>query len=112
MKIFRSASGLQYEIIKQGTGPKPVVTDTVIVNYIGTFVDGTEFENSYTAGRPIIYVAGNFIKGWQEALLMMPVGSKWKLYVPYQLGYGLNEMPGMPPGSTLVFELELLEIRK
>ena len=103
-------SGLQYEIIKLGTGKKPTKKDKVSCNYTGAFIDGTEFNNSYTMGGPISFDVNGVIKGWTEALQMMPVGSKWKLYVPYNLGYGPGQYQTIPGGSALVFEIDLLEI--
>lgn len=105
-----TASGLQYEVIKQGTGKKPTKKDTVSCNYIGAYIDGTEFNNSYNMGGPISFAVSGVIKGWTEALLIMPVGSKWKLYVPYTLGYGPGPYNTIPGGSALVFEIELLDI--
>lgn len=103
-------SGLQYEIITEGTGPIPVISDSVTCNYIGRFINGTEFENSYQAGKPITFAVTGVIRGWTEALLMMPVGSKWKVYVPYLLAYGLSDYYSIPGGSTLIFEMELVGI--
>ena len=103
-------SGLQYEIITVGTGKKPTKKDKVSCNYTGAFIDGTEFNNSYTMGGPISFDVTGVIKGWTEALQMMPVGSKWKLYVPYNLGYGPGQYQTIPGGSALVFEIDLLEI--
>jgi FKBP-type peptidyl-prolyl cis-trans isomerase FklB len=103
-------SGLQYEVIKQGTGRKPMKKDTVSCNYIGAYIDGTEFNNSYNMGGPISFAVTGVIKGWTEALQMMPVGSKWKLFVPYTLGYGPGAYNTIPGGSALVFEIELLGI--
>lgn len=108
--VKTTPSGLQYEIITQGTGPIPAVGDSVSCNYIGTYINGTEFENSYKSGSPITFSVTGVIKGWTEALLMMPVGSKWKVYVPYQLGYGPSDYYSIPGGSTLIFEMELLRI--
>lgn len=105
-----TASGLQYEVIKQGTGRKPTKKDTVSCNYIGAYIDGTEFNNSYNMGGPISFAVTGVIKGWTEGLLMMPIGSKWKLYVPYNLAYGPGQYQTIPGGSTLVFEIELLGI--
>lgn len=109
--VISLPSGLQYEILKEGTGPRPVITDTVICNYIGTFIDGKEFDNSYKSGHPATFAVTGVIPGWTEALLLMPVGSKWKLYVPYQLGYGISDYYEIPGGSVLVFELELVGIK-
>jgi len=105
-------SGLQYEVLTQGAGPRPVPTDTVVVNYKGTLTNGTEFDNSYKRGEPASFALNRVIVGWTEALQLMPKGSKYKLYVPYQLGYGLNDMQAIPGGSVLVFEVELLDIKK
>ena len=103
-------TGLQYEVIKQGTGLKPTKSDKITCHYIGSFIDGTEFENSYKSGNPVSFNVTQVIKGWTEALLMMPVGSKWKIFIPYQLGYGPGQDRAIPGGSVLVFELELLGI--
>jgi len=103
-------SGLQYEIITIGTGKIPTIKDTISCNYTGAFIDGTEFNNSYKMGGPISFNLTGVIKGWTEALLMMPVGSKWKLYIPYQLGFGPGGDQTIPGGSALVFEIDLLEI--
>jgi FKBP-type peptidyl-prolyl cis-trans isomerase FklB len=103
-------SGLQYEIIKQGSGPKPTKKHKVSCNYIGSFIDGTEFENSHKSGQPVTFGVTQVIAGWTEALQIMPVGSKWKLYIPYNLGYGPGQYNAIPGGSVLVFELELLGI--
>ena len=109
--VKTTASGLQYEVVTQGTGPKPTATDTVVVNYRGTLIDGTEFDNSYKRGEPLSFPANRVIPGWTEALQLMPVGSKYKLYIPYQLAYGMNETGPIPGGSTLVFDVELLSIK-
>jgi len=103
-------SGLQYEIVTVGTGKKPTKKDKVSCNYTGAFIDGTEFNNSYTMGGPISFDVTGVIRGWTEALQMMPVGSKWKLYVPYNLAYGPGQYQTIPGGSALVFEIDLLEI--
>jgi len=105
-----TASGLQYEVMVEGTGPKPTLKDSVIVNYIGTFMNGTEFDNSYKRGEPIKFPIGGVIRGWTEALQLMSVGSKYKLYIPHELGYGANDYGGIPGGSLLIFEVELLGI--
>ena len=104
--------GLQYQVLKEGTGPKPTASDTVTVNYKGTLVNGTEFDSSYKRGQPASFPVGGVIKGWTEALELMPVGSKWQLVIPADLAYGDNPPPGAPitPGATLVFEVELLSI--
>jgi FKBP-type peptidyl-prolyl cis-trans isomerase FklB len=110
--VKTTVSGLQYEVMVQGTGIKPAATDTIVAHYAGTLVNGTEFESSYKRGTPITYPANQLIKGWTEALQMMPAGSKYKLYIPYDLAYGLNDQgPAIPGGSVLIFELELLEVR-
>lgn len=104
-------SGLQYEIIKEGTGPIPKSTDTVKANYAGTLINGTEFDNSYKRGEPITIPVTGVIQGWVQALQLMPVGSKWKLYIPSDLAYGDRGAGGaIPGGAALIFEIELLEI--
>jgi FKBP-type peptidyl-prolyl cis-trans isomerase FklB len=104
-------SGLQYEILKAGTGDKPKITDTVKAHYIGTLINGTEFDNSYKRGEPLEIPVGGVIQGWVEALQLMPVGSKWKLFIPSELGYGDRGAGGsIPGGSALVFEVELVDI--
>lgn len=110
--VKQTGSGLQYEVITQGSGPKPLETDTVVVNYRGTLIDGTEFDNSYSRGEPISFPLNRVISGWTEGLQLMNVGSKYKLYIPHYLGYGLNATGSIPAGSTLVFEVELLSIKK
>jgi FKBP-type peptidyl-prolyl cis-trans isomerase FklB len=103
-------SGLQYKILTQGNGPKPAATDTVTVNYRGTLVNGQEFDSSYKRGQPASFPVGGVIKGWTEALQLMPVGSKWQLVIPADLAYGPSGQRGIPPNSTLIFEVELLSI--
>lgn len=103
-------SGLQYKILQAGTGPKPTATDSVVCNYKGTFVDGKEFDSSYERGEPATFPVSGVIKGWTEALQLMPVGSKWQLVIPPNLAYGEEGRRGMPPNSTLVFEVELVKI--
>ncbi|NCI48576.1 FKBP-type peptidyl-prolyl cis-trans isomerase [Sediminibacterium roseum] len=108
--VITTPYGWQYEVIKAGTeDTKPKLTDKVKVHYHGTLINGTIFDSSVDRGEPIVYPVNGFITGWQQALQMMTVGSKWKLYVPADLAYGDNP-PGtsIPPGSTLVFEMELL----
>jgi FKBP-type peptidyl-prolyl cis-trans isomerase len=105
-------SGLQYKILKATTGRKPAVGDTVEVNYRGTLIDGVEFDNSYRTGRPATLRLTEVIPGWREALMLMPVGSKWQLFVPPQLAYG--ELGGggvIGPNTTLVFDVELLAVK-
>ncbi|GAC1590514.1 MAG: FKBP-type peptidyl-prolyl cis-trans isomerase [Ginsengibacter sp.] len=105
-------NGLQYEIITAGTGAIPKVTDTVTAHYIGGLIDGKEFDNSYKRGQPLEIPVSGVIQGWVQALQMMPVGSKWKLYIPSDLGYGDRGAGngGIPGGATLVFTVELLSI--
>lgn len=103
-------SGMQYKILKEGTGPKPTATDSVVCNYKGTFVDGKEFDSSYKRGEAATFPVTGVIKGWTEALQLMPTGSKWQLVIPPTLAYGAEGRPGMPPNSTLVFEVELVKI--
>lgn len=112
--VVTTASGLQYQVITQGTGPKPKKEDRVSVNYAGTLLDGTEFDSSYKRNEPAQFVLGSVVPGWSEALQLMPVGSKYKLWIPAKLGYGETGTPGGPiaPNSTLVFEIELLQIVK
>ncbi len=104
-------SGLQYEILSEGTGEKPSATSTVSTHYAGTLIDGSEFDSSYKRGEPAQFPVNGVIAGWTEALQMMPVGSKWKLYIPHDLAYGANGAGGViGPYQALVFELELLDI--
>jgi len=105
-------SGLQYKILTEGTGPKPAASDTVVCNYRGTLISGTEFDSSYKRGQPASFPVNGVIKGWTEALLLMPVGSKWQLFVPSELGYGdRGAGADIGPGATLIFEVELLSIQ-
>jgi len=111
--VVTTASGLQYKIITKGTGAVPADTCKVKVNYKGTLIDGTEFDSSYERKEPATFRANQVIKGWTEALTMMPVGSKWELYIPYDLAYGSRETGGkIKPFSALIFEVELLGIEK
>lgn len=105
-------SGLQYRIVKQGTGAKPTIDDKVTVHYHGTLIDGTVFDSSVERNQPIELTVSHVIPGWIEALQLMPIGSKWMLYVPSELAYGENPRPGGPiePNSALIFEVELLSI--
>jgi len=106
-------SGLQYKVITEGTGATPVATDRVRAHYRGTFIDGTEFDSSYKRNEPTEFAVGGVIKGWTEALLLMKQGAKWQLFVPANLAYGERGMPPrIPPNSTLIFEVELVEIVK
>ncbi|HEY6269833.1 MAG TPA: FKBP-type peptidyl-prolyl cis-trans isomerase [Candidatus Acidoferrum sp.] len=107
-------SGLQYKILTAGTGPKPTAADTVSCNYRGTLLNGTEFDSSYKRGHPETFPVTGVIKGWTEALQIMPVGSKWQLFIPSDLGYGdrgADPRSGIGPGATLIFEVELLSIQ-
>ncbi|HEX4544505.1 MAG TPA: FKBP-type peptidyl-prolyl cis-trans isomerase [Candidatus Acidoferrum sp.] len=105
-------SGLQYKVLHEGTGPKPTTTDSVSVNYRGTLLNGTEFDSSYKRGQPATFGVGQIIKGWTEALQLMPVGSKWQLFVPPDLAYGARGAGrDIGPNATLVFEVELLSIQ-
>jgi FKBP-type peptidyl-prolyl cis-trans isomerase len=104
-------SGLQYKILTAGTGPKPTATDSVVCNYRGTLIDGKEFDSSYKRGEPVTFTVNGVIKGWTEALQLMPVGSKWQLFIPADLAYGdRGAGADIGPGSTLIFEVELLSI--
>jgi FKBP-type peptidyl-prolyl cis-trans isomerase len=111
-EVKTTASGLQYEVIKEGTGVKPVATDNVTCHYKGTLVNGTEFDNSYTRGEPITFALNRVIPGWTEGLQLMSVGSKYKLYIPHTLGYGAHDNGPIPGGSALIFEVELLDVKK
>jgi len=105
-------SGLQYKILTAGTGPKPAASDTVVCNYRGTLINGTEFDSSYKRGQPATFPVGGVIKGWTEALQLMPVGSKWQLFIPADLAYGdRGAGADIGPGATLIFEVELLSIQ-
>ncbi len=104
-------SGLQYKILKEGVGPKPTANDTVSCNYRGTLLNGKEFDSSYKRGHPESFPVSGVIKGWTEALQLMPVGSKWQLFIPADLAYGDRASGGdIGPGETLIFEVELLSI--
>jgi FKBP-type peptidyl-prolyl cis-trans isomerase len=105
-------SGLQYKILKQGNGKKPTETDIVECNYRGTLIDGTEFDSSNRVGKPVQFKVGSIITGWQEALKLMPVGSKWQLFIPPQLAYGARGAGrDIGPNATLIFDVELLGIK-
>ncbi len=108
--VVTTESGLQYEIITEGDGEKPTVADTVTTHYHGTFIDGEIFDSSVDRGEPASFPVSGVISGWTEALQLMPVGSKWRLFVPADLAYGAQGRPGMPANSTLIFDVELLEI--
>jgi FKBP-type peptidyl-prolyl cis-trans isomerase FklB len=105
-------SGLQYKVITQGTGPKPTASDTVVCNYKGTLINGTVFDSSEKHGHPLTFPVNGVIKGWTEALQLMPVGSKWQLFIPASLAYGERGAGAdIPPNSTLIFDVELLSIQ-
>lgn len=111
--VKTTESGLQYQVITEGKGAKPAATDTVRVHYVGTLLNGTTFDSSVARGEPAQFALNAVIPGWTEALQLMPVGSKYKLWIPSELGYGDRGTPGpIGPNSTLVFEVELLEIVK
>ncbi len=110
--IIVTESGLQYEVIKMGKGPKPSATDRVRVHYHGTLIDGTVFDSSVERGEPITFGLNQVIAGWTEGVQLMPVGSKFRFYIPQELGYGAREAGSIPPYSTLIFEVELLDIEK
>jgi FKBP-type peptidyl-prolyl cis-trans isomerase FkpA len=110
--VQETASGLQYEVIKMGTGPKPGPEDVVRVHYTGTLIDSTKFDSSLDRGTPAEFGVNQIIKGWQEGIQLMPVGSKFRFYIPYELGYGESGTGPIPPYSTLIFDVELLDIVK
>jgi FKBP-type peptidyl-prolyl cis-trans isomerase len=111
--VVTQPDGLQYKILHAGTGPKPTMTDTVACNYRGTLIDGTEFDSSYKRGQPTTFPVSGVIRGWTEALQLMPVGSKWQLFVPASLAYG-DRAPSavIGPDRTLIFEVELVSIQE
>src|SRR6185437_4323315 len=109
--VVTTASGLQYEVLKAGQGDMPKASDTVTVNYRGTLLDGTEFDSSYKRGEPATFPVSRVIPGWQEALKLMQPGAKWRLFVPPALAYNLNSPPPIPPGSLLIFDVELIGIK-
>ena len=110
--VKTTPSGLQYKVITEGKGEIPADTCKVKVNYKGTLIDGTEFDSSYKRKEPATFRANQVIKGWTEALTMMPVGSKWELYIPQELAYGSRESGQIKPFSTLIFEVEMVSIKK
>ena len=110
--VVKTESGLCYKVITEGKGATPTATDRVKVHYRGTLIDGTEFDSSYSRNEPTTFGVNQVIAGWTEALTLMPVGSKWMLYIPQDLAYGSRDMGTIKPFSTLVFEVELLEIEK
>jgi FKBP-type peptidyl-prolyl cis-trans isomerase FklB len=109
--VKTNASGLQYKVLKEGSGAQPKSSDAVTVNYRGTLIDGTEFDSSYKRGQPATFPVGGVIKGWTEALQLMKVGSKYQLFIPASLAYGEQGRPGIPPNSILIFEVELMDVK-
>jgi FKBP-type peptidyl-prolyl cis-trans isomerase len=110
--VKTTASGLQYEVITEGTGIKPAAADTFVCHYRGTLINGTEFDASYNRGQPLTYGVSQVIRGWTEGLQLMAVGSKYKFYIPYDLAYGPYDNGQIPGGSTLIFEVELLDVKQ
>ncbi len=110
--VVETASGLQYKILQEGTGAKPLSSDKVKVHYHGTLIDGTVFDSSVERGQPATFGVTQVIKGWVEALQIMPVGSKWRLFIPSALAYGPQGPPSIGPNQALIFDVELLEIVK
>lgn len=110
--VVATPSGLQYKVLTQGTGPKPTAGDTVTCNYKGTLINGKEFDSSYKRGQPAEFPVSGVIRGWTEALQLMPVGSKYQLFIPADLAYGIRGAgPDIGPNSTLIFEVELISIK-
>ena len=110
--VTTTSSGLQYEVLASGTGDQPGPADHVTTHYHGTFIDGGVFDSSVRRGEPIEFRVNGVIQGWQEALQLMRVGDKWKLYIPSDLAYGSSGTPGIGPDETLIFEVELLGVRR
>lgn len=108
--VKETASGIQYEVVTMGTGPKPVDSSVVKVHYHGTFLNGEKFDSSRDRGQPITFSMGQVIVGWREALQLMPVGSRFKFWIPPSLAYGVQDYNGIPGGSTLAFDIELIDI--
>jgi FKBP-type peptidyl-prolyl cis-trans isomerase len=109
--VQTTPSGLQYQVLTEGTGPKPKASDTVTVNYRGTLIDGTQFDSSYDRGQPVTFPLNGVIPGWTEGLQLMNVGSKYKFFIPSELAYGeRSPSQDIPPNSTLIFEVELISI--
>lgn len=110
--IITLANGIQYKVLKEGTGPKPTATSTVVANYSGTLINGTEFDSSYKRGEPASFPVSGVIKGWQEILPLMATGSKWQVFIPAELAYADHGAgPSIGPWETLIFEIELLEVK-
>jgi len=108
--VKETASGIQYEVVTMGTGAKPVDSSVVKVHYRGTYLNGEQFDRSRDRGQPITFSLGQVIVGWREALQLMPIGSRFKFWIPYNLAYGLQDYNGIPGGSTLAFDIELIDI--
>ncbi len=108
--VVTTPSGLEYKIVTPGSGASPKPTDEVKVHYRGTLLNGSEFDSSYKRNEPAVFPVNGVIKGWQEALVLMKPGAKWKLFVPPALAYDMSPKPGIPPGSALVFDVELLAV--
>lgn len=108
--VITLSSGLQYKIITEGNGPLPTINDKVKADYTGKLIDGTVFDSSVERGEPMVFDLKNLIPGFREALLLMPVGSEWEIFIPEQLAYGAQERPKIPPFSTLIFDVKSLEI--
>jgi FKBP-type peptidyl-prolyl cis-trans isomerase FklB len=111
-EVTTTESGLQYEVLVQGTGEQPTAADTVTCHYRGTFLDGKGFDNSYDRGQPISFPLSGVIRGWTEGLQLMKTGSKYRFYIPYALGYGEFDYMSIPGGSLLIFEVELIDIKR
>lgn len=111
-EVTETESGLQYEVLEEGSGEKPGMQDKVTVNYRGTLLDGTEFDSSYARNRPASFQLNRVIKGWTEGLQLMSPGAKYKLFIPANLAYGENGNGSIPPNSTLIFEVELLDVER
>lgn len=113
-EVTTTESGLQYQVLEPGNGPKPKPTDPVRVHYAGTLLDGTTFDSSYDRGEPVVFSLDQVVRGWQEGIVLMPVGSKYRFWIPSELAYGKQGTPGGPigPNTALVFEVELLDIVK
>ena len=109
--VVTTASGLQYEELKAGSGDSPKLKDTVVVNYRGTLLDGTEFDSSYKRGQPASFEVDQVIPGWTEALQLMKPGAKWRLFIPPQLAYDMRSRAPIPPGSALLFDVELMSVK-
>jgi FKBP-type peptidyl-prolyl cis-trans isomerase FklB len=109
--VVELPSGIQYKIITQGTGVKPTLEDTIKVHYKGSTLDGNIFDDSYSRGEPVEFPLGGLIEGWRQGLVLMPAGSKWQLFIPSDYAYGDMGTGAIPGGATLIFELELLEVK-